>query len=116
ALAIPGRFRLFDWWLRRRRECGKPCQVCAVECPVRAIRPTGEINANECHYCLDCQVVYYNERKCPPLIERRKRRERLPRAREAVQRMETMIGAYGPEPSGYEERDHEGDRLRQPPS
>ncbi len=116
ALAIPGRFRLFDWWLRRRRECGKPCQVCAVECPVRAIRPTGEINANECHYCLDCQVVYYNERKCPPLIERRKRRERLPRAREAVQRMETMIGAYGPEPSGYEERDHEGGRLRQPPS
>jgi polyferredoxin len=75
ALAIPGRFRLFDWWLRRRKECGKPCQVCAVECPVRAIRPTGEINANECHYCLDCQVVYYSDRKCPPLVERRRRRE-----------------------------------------
>ncbi len=116
ALAIPGRFRLFDWWLRRRRECGKPCQVCALECSVRAIRPTGEINANECHYCLDCQVVYYNERKCPPLIERRKRRERLPRAREAVLRMETMIGTYGPEPSGHEERDHEGGRPRQSPS
>ena len=41
ALSIAGRFRLFDWWLRRRKECGKPCQVCAVECPVRAIRPTG---------------------------------------------------------------------------
>lgn len=76
ALSIPGRFRLFDWWLRRRKECGKPCQVCAVECPVRAIRATGEINANECHYCLDCQVVYYSNIKCPPLAERRKRRER----------------------------------------
>lgn len=75
ALAIPGRFRLFEWWLRRRKECGKPCQVCASQCPVRAIRPTGEINANECHYCLDCQVIYYDDKTCPPLIERRKRRE-----------------------------------------
>jgi NosR/NirI family transcriptional regulator, nitrous oxide reductase regulator len=85
ALAIPGRFRLFDWWLRRRKECGKPCQVCAVECPVRSIRATGEINANECHYCLDCQVVYYSDVKCPPLAERRKRRESRERAREVVQ-------------------------------
>lgn len=75
ALAIPGRFRLFEWWLRRRKECGKPCQVCANHCSVRAIRPTGEINANECHYCLDCQVIYYNDKVCVPLIDRRKRRE-----------------------------------------
>jgi len=75
ALAIPGRFRLFEWWLRRRKECGKPCQVCANQCSVRAIRQTGEINANECHYCLDCQVIYYNEKVCLPLIDRRKRRE-----------------------------------------
>ncbi len=75
ALAIPGRFRLFEWWLRRRKECGKPCQVCSHHCSVRAIRPTGEINANECHYCLDCQVIYYNDNLCLPLIERRKRRE-----------------------------------------
>ncbi len=75
ALAIPGRFRLFEWWLRRRKECGKPCQVCANHCSVRAIRPTGEINANECHYCLDCQVIYYNDKVCLPLIDRRKRRE-----------------------------------------
>ncbi len=84
ALAIPGRFRLFEWWLRRRKECGKPCQVCANRCSVRAIRPTGEINANECHYCLDCQVIYYNDKVCLPLIDRRKRREQqLMRGREA---------------------------------
>lgn len=83
ALAIPGRFRLFEWWLRRRKECGKPCQVCANRCSVRAIRPTGEINANECHYCLDCQVIYYNDKVCLPLIDRRKRREQqLVRGRE----------------------------------
>ncbi len=80
ALSIPGRFRVFDWWLRRRKECGRPCQTCANECEVRAIRPTGEINANECHYCLDCQVTYYSDRKCAPLIERRLRLERRGRA------------------------------------
>jgi polyferredoxin len=75
ALTIPSHFRIFDW-LRRHRECGRPCQICAVECPSQAIRPNGEINANECHYCLDCQVIYWDAHKCPPMVERRKRCER----------------------------------------
>lgn len=81
ALAISGRYRLFEW-LRRRRECGRPCQVCAVECEVKAINPIGAINFNECHYCLDCQVTYWNDQKCPPLVERRKRREKRERVHE----------------------------------
>jgi polyferredoxin len=81
ALAIPSRLKLFDW-LRRRKECGRPCQICAEECEVRAIRPTGEIDANECHYCLDCQVTYWNTYKCPPLVEKRKRLERHQQRRE----------------------------------
>ncbi|MEA2094384.1 MAG: 4Fe-4S binding protein, partial [Pseudomonadota bacterium] len=59
ALAIPAPLRIFDW-LRRRKECGRPCQICARQCEVQAIRPTGEINPNECHYCLDCQVTYWD--------------------------------------------------------
>ncbi|MHB1351842.1 MAG: 4Fe-4S binding protein [Thiobacillus sp.] len=78
---FPGRFHSFEW-LRRRKECGRPCQACAVECEVQAIRPTGEIVVNECHHCLDCQVTYYNDHKCPPLVEKRKRHERSS-AREA---------------------------------
>jgi NosR/NirI family nitrous oxide reductase transcriptional regulator len=104
ALAIPGRFRVFDWWLRRRRECGRPCQTCARECEVRAIRPTGEINANECHYCLDCQVTYYNEAKCMPLLERRTRHQRAARAREVVRAMEPHAGAQGIEAGEQPER------------
>jgi len=77
-LAVSGRWRLFEW-LRRRKECGHPCQVCAVECEVRAISPLGAINYNECHYCLDCQVTYENDHKCPPLVERRKKREKASR-------------------------------------
>jgi NosR/NirI family nitrous oxide reductase transcriptional regulator len=77
-LAISGRWRLFEW-LRRRKECGHPCQICANECEVRAISPLGPINYNECHYCLDCQVTYENDRKCPPLVEHRKKKERASR-------------------------------------
>lgn len=75
ALAIPARLRIFDW-LQRRKECGRPCQICANECESRAIRVTGEINANECHYCLECQVTHWSEERCPPLVDKRLARER----------------------------------------
>src|SRR5690554_4938503 len=75
ALAIPTKLRLFDW-LKRRKECGTPCQLCAVECEVQAIHPDGHINANECHHCLDCQVTYFNDDRCPPLVAKKKRRQR----------------------------------------
>ena len=78
-LAITGRFRLFDW-LKRRKECGNPCQVCANECEVQAIHPDGHINHNECHYCLDCQMTYHNDNKCPPLIVKNKRAKRSKKA------------------------------------
>jgi len=75
ALAIPARIQIFNW-LKRRKECGKPCQICAHECEIQAIHPEGEINVNECHYCLDCQVTYHDTHKCPPLVQKRKQRER----------------------------------------
>lgn len=92
ALAIPARLRLFDW-LRRRKECGKPCQICAKECEIQAINDIGEINPNECHYCLDCQVTYWNDHKCPPLVDRRRRHEKAGRARESVRWMEKELSA-----------------------
>jgi len=78
-LAIPSKFRLFDW-LKRRKECGSQCQICAQECEIQAIHPTGEINANECHWCLDCQVTYHDEQKCPPLLRKYKKQHKMDRA------------------------------------
>lgn len=78
ALAIPTKLRLFDW-LKRRSECGDPCQLCAKECEIQAIHPNGEINANECHHCLDCQVTYVNETRCPPLVIANKRSKKAKR-------------------------------------
>ncbi|RDW12503.1 NosR/NirI family protein [Paracoccus thiocyanatus] len=74
ALAIPARIRMFDW-LKRYHECGNPCQICAQQCPVQSIHPTGEINPNECINCLHCQVLYQSETTCPVVIRKVKRRE-----------------------------------------
>ncbi len=75
ALAIPGKIRIMEW-LRRHKECGAPCHRCAQECMVQAIHPDGHINPNECLYCLHCQQVYHDEHRCPPMIQRRLKRER----------------------------------------
>jgi NosR/NirI family nitrous oxide reductase transcriptional regulator len=76
ALAIPGRLRMFAW-LKRYKECGTPCQRCSNECMVQAIHPEGNINVNECLYCLHCQVVYSDEHACPVMIQKRLKKERL---------------------------------------
>ena len=76
ALAIPARMRMFAW-LNRYRDCGNPCQTCALECPVQAIHPTGEINPNECVNCLHCQMLYQSDAKCPVIIREIKRRRAL---------------------------------------
>lgn len=76
ALAIPGRIRMFEW-LKRWPECGSPCQRCAKECPVQAIHPEGQINVNECIYCMHCQELYRDDQRCPHMIQVRLKRERF---------------------------------------
>lgn len=83
SLAIPARIRMFEW-LKRHWQCGRQCQICASRCPVQAIHPNGAINPNECIYCLNCQALYYDDTTCPPMIERRKRREARAEARAAA--------------------------------
>ena len=60
--------------LKRRPECGSPCHLCERACPVRAIEPTGKIVTSECFQCLDCQVEYYDETRCPPLVQAKRLR------------------------------------------
>ena len=92
ALSFVTRFKVFDW-LRRRVECGHPCQTCAHDCQIGAIKPTGEIIDNECHYCLECQVTYWDDHRCPPVVRKRKRRERRFVSADAV--IATDAGGYG---------------------
>ncbi|MGL3110555.1 4Fe-4S binding protein [Bradyrhizobium sp. BR 1432] len=92
ALAIPGRIRMFEW-LRRWPECGSPCQRCANECPVQAIHPEGHINVNECIYCMHCQELYFDDHRCPHMIQVRLKREK----REALSSSSMRSGGKGPQ-------------------
>ena len=93
ALAIPGRIRMFEW-LKRWPECGTPCQRCARECPVQSIHPEGHINVNECIYCMHCQELYYDDQRCPHMIQLRLKRER----REALTSPAMRPGGEGVRP------------------
>ena len=63
-LAILGRYPLFKW-LTRRKECGSPCQLChSKKCAIDAIKPTGEIEYQECIQCLECLVTIENPTLC----------------------------------------------------
>jgi len=69
ALAIPGKMAMFNW-LERYRNCGDPCHICAQDCMVQAIEPSGDINSNECLHCLACQQTYFDENICPVVIHK----------------------------------------------
>jgi len=73
-LAIPTTFRAVK--LKRKAECGHPCQACKKGCSALSIRPTGEIDQRECLLCLECQILYYDDHSCPPLSTERRRRQR----------------------------------------
>src|SRR5215475_3572259 len=73
-LALLDRLHLVDL-LKRRPECGNPCHLCERSCPVRAIEKSGRINTAECFQCLDCQVEYYDDKRCPPLVALARRRD-----------------------------------------
>jgi transcriptional regulator of nitric oxide reductase len=73
ALAIPAKLRLFEW-LKRRPQCGRECRICNTTCTVQAINPLGQINPNECIYCLRCQANYFDADTCLPLKMRAARR------------------------------------------
>jgi polyferredoxin len=90
SLSILSRFKIFDW-LRRRNECGKPCQSCAAKCQINAIKPTGEIIDSECHYCFDCQLKYWDDHTCPPLIEKRKKREKREKRSRLIEVVEISV-------------------------
>ena len=73
ALALPSTFRWFG--LPRKPGCNS-CKACAKGCGSQAIDTAGRIDHRECLHCLDCLVLYTDEKGCPPLSQERKRRER----------------------------------------
>ncbi|MBU2582481.1 MAG: 4Fe-4S binding protein [Alphaproteobacteria bacterium] len=73
SLALLGSMRRFDW-IARRKECGSPCQLCAVRCRYGAIEPKGEVRYDECFQCMDCVVIHNDAKTCVPLVLADKKR------------------------------------------
>ena len=75
SLALLGKIRITDN-LKRRKECGSPCNLCSTSCPVKAIPSQGvnkgKIIMSECFRCLDCQLEYNDNYRCPPLVQLKK--------------------------------------------
>lgn len=63
-LSVLGRFPIFKL-LRRRDECGSPCQLCRQrKCDINAINRDGSIDYSECIQCLECVVTLDNPNLC----------------------------------------------------
>lgn len=73
ALAVLGRLRRWDW-IARRAECGTPCQTCRHRCAYQAIAPSGRVDYDECHQCLDCVAIHASDTRCAPRIQARRHR------------------------------------------
>ena len=74
-LAALSFLRRWDW-LKRRKECGSPCQLCKVKCRYGAIEKSGAITYSECFQCMDCVVIHDDVTQCVPLVLQRKQAER----------------------------------------
>jgi transcriptional regulator of nitric oxide reductase len=63
-MAIIGRYPIFKW-LRRRKECGSPCQLCRKKkCGIDAIKKDGVIDYGECIQCLECLITIESPQIC----------------------------------------------------
>jgi len=76
-LAVLGKLRLFTW-LPRRAECGAPCQSCRHACDYQAIKPSGQIDYDECFQCMDCVVIYHSDTQCAPRVVQARRGITIP--------------------------------------
>ena len=104
--------RMFEW-LKRWPECGSPCQRCAKECPVQSIHPEGQINVNECIYCMHCQELYHDDQRCPHMIQVRLKREKR-EALSSPSMRESKDGGQGPLNRSSPTRARSSERPRTP--
>ena len=74
SMALGGLLRRKDW-IKRRTECGSPCQLCTVRCDYQAIEKSGKVQYSECFGCLDCVQIYRRDDLCVPLVLAGKRKQ-----------------------------------------
>lgn len=72
AIAAPAFIRQIPLVKMKRHDNCTRCRICGRDCQTGAIMPDGTIDTRECIDCLDCQVNYRDDQRCPALKKREK--------------------------------------------
>ncbi|MCL4456302.1 MAG: nitrous oxide reductase family maturation protein NosD [Nitrospirae bacterium] len=72
ALSIPSFIKLIPLIKLKRHDLCGTCKICGRECGYQAITPEGKVKVTECLNCLECQVNFWDEDRCPALIKKKR--------------------------------------------
>ncbi len=72
ALALPNFFARLPLVKLRRYEFCHVCKICTEDCLPQAIKADGVIDTRECLACLECQMNYWDDEKCPVMIREKR--------------------------------------------
>lgn len=76
SLAILSFLKFIPFFKLHRYDFCSTCKICARDCNPQAIMANGIINSRECLDCLDCQMNFWNEDRCPVLIKQKRQQEK----------------------------------------
>ena len=72
ALALPNFFTGLPLVKLKRYEFCNICKICTEDCLPQAIKADGVIDTRECLTCLECQMNYWDDDKCPVMIQEKR--------------------------------------------
>lgn len=75
ALGLPSFLKIFPLVKPARHNLCGTCKICGRTCSYQAIKADGRIDSRECLDCLECQVNYWDEHKCPAVIKAKRQTE-----------------------------------------
>ena len=83
ALSLPSFIKLMPLTKLKRHDLCGTCKICGRECHAQAILPDGKVKTAECLDCMECQMNFWDEDKCPALIKKKSEVSLLRRPAEA---------------------------------
>jgi nitrous oxidase accessory protein len=78
ALSVPSIFKGIPLLKLKRHDLCATCTVCSRGCEYRAIERGGRVSDRECLLCLDCQINYWDEKRCPSQVMKRRKKAMEP--------------------------------------
>ncbi|MBI4687762.1 MAG: 4Fe-4S binding protein [Nitrospirae bacterium] len=71
ALALPSLLKRMNITRVKFHDLCGTCKICGRDCSAQAIGKEGYIDSSECFYCMQCQLNFWDEDRCPVLIKQK---------------------------------------------